>query len=166
MDDKNKTVVVEPAVVPKVDPSTTTISDDEALIAKLEKEKADLIVEAANYKVAFLKEKSKREVDPDETEEDRVRRITKEELAKTRISQIDADKEVLVQKLVKENKELKLAQLNKTTIPPQGIGSHNEGIKVPDTQITADQLAAFKAKGWTDKDIERYKKNLQKYGGR
>lgn len=165
MDDKNKTVVVDPAVDPKVVPPTPTESEDEKKIKQLESDKAALIVEASNYKVAFLKEKSKNEVDPDETDEERIRRITQEELTKNKISQIDAEKEKLLQKVLKDNSELKLALMNKTE-KPAADGIHNENPVVKDTIITPEQLAAFKAKGWSDKDIERYKKNLQKYGGR
>ncbi len=51
--------------------------------------------------------------------------------------------------------------MNKTGIP-SGTGSHTEGRQVVDTMVTPEQLAAFKARGWTDKDVERYKKNLLK----
>ncbi len=162
--DENKDTIktnVETVVTPeKVIPST---DDAEARIAALESEKATLIQNEANYKIAFLKEKSKnREPDPDETDEERIRRITREELSQNKISQIDAEKETLLKKLARENKELKLAQLNKTDIPASTT-THTEGQKVVDTLVTPEQLLAFKAKGWTDKDIERYKKNLVKY---
>lgn len=166
MNEKDKTVVVEPAVAPKTETSTVALTDDEARIAQLEKEKADLIVEASNYKVAFLKEKSKKEVDLDETEEERIRRITLETISENKIAQIDTEKEALLKKLARENKELKLAQLNNTKLPPQATGSDEPIATVKDTVITPEQLAAFKAKGWSDKDIERYKANLKKYGGR
>lgn len=165
MEIEKKAIVVEP-VAPPVTPPVITESEDEKRIKQLEKDKADLIVESSNYKMAFLKEKSKKESDLEETEEERVRRITLETIASTKVAQIDAEKEALLKKLAKENSELKLAQLNKTTNPPATIGSHNEGQEVKDTLVTPEQLAAFKAKGWTDKDIERYKKNLQKYGTR
>ena len=60
-------------------------------------------------------------------------------------------------------KELKLANLNKTNMPPASQGGHSEGQPVRSTAVTSEQLAAFKARGWSDKDIERYKKNLQRY---
>lgn len=161
-----KETIVEATVVPPVTPPVITETEDEKKIKQLEKEKADLIVEAANYKVAFLKEKSKKETDLEETDEERIKRITLETISSTKIAQIDAEKETLLKKLAQENRELKLAQLNKTITPPATIGTHTEGQSVTDTLVTPDQLAAFKAKGWTDKDIERYKKNLQRYGNR
>ncbi len=64
---------------------------------------------------------------------------------------------------LKENKELKLALSNKTTSgPAAAIGTHSEAPVVQDTLVTNEQMAAFKAKGWSDKDIERYKQNLRK----
>lgn len=144
-----------------VTPTATTEGDAEARIAKLEEEKA-------NYKLAFLKEKSKNKPEDlaNESEDDKISRIVAEKIAETKIEAIDNEKEDLLKKLAKENKELKLAQLNKTTTPPAAIGAHSESTAVIDTMVTPEQLLAFKARGWTDKDIERYKKNYQKYSGR
>lgn len=140
---------------------TGTEGDAEARIAALE-------IERNNYKMALLKEKGKKkpEVFEDETEDDKIQRIVDERIAASKIAQIDAEKESIYQKALKENKELKLAQLNKTTTPPAAMGTHSESIAVTDTMVTPEQMAVLKLKGWTDKDIERYKKNLQKGGGR
>lgn len=142
--------------------------DLEAKIKALEDEKAQLIENEANYKVAYLKEKSRNRENPeDESEDDKIRRIAKETLAESRIAQINLEQDALIKRTLKENKELKLAQLNKTTAtPPAGMGTSSEGQPVRDTLITPEQMAAFKAKGWSEKDIERYKKNLVKYSGR
>jgi hypothetical protein len=138
-------------------------TESELKILSLEKEKEEILVREANYKIAYLKEKKKNEVfDPNETDDERIRRITREELANTRLAQIDTEKEALLQKTIKENKELKLVIQNKIPDKPSG-GGHNEHIEVQSTSVTPEQLAAFKAKGWSDKDIERYKKNLQRY---
>ncbi len=157
-------VVAEPVVIPAADEK----GDVEARIAQLEADKAKAIEEAANYKLAFLKQKGKKPSEvilpEDETEEERIRRIVREENATKQIAAIDAEKEALLAKAVKENKELKLALQNKGNLPASDT-SHNQTIKVPDTQITPEQLAAFKARGWTDKDIERYKVNLAKRAG-
>lgn len=140
-----------------------TEEDLEAKVLALEAEKALHIEEAANYKMAYLKEKSKKtEFFEDESEEDRLRRITREEIANSRLSQIDRDKDEIYKKALRENKELKLAQLNRTGTPPASLGTHTEGYQVKDTLVTPEQLTAFKARGWSDKDIEKYKRNLQK----
>lgn len=152
-----QTAATEQTVTP-----TGTEGDAEARIAALE-------IERNNYKIALNKEKSKKKPDDfvdDEDEDDRIQRIVDARIASSKIAQIDAEKEAIYQKAIRENKELKLAQLNKTTTPPATMGTHSESIAVTDTLVTPDQMAIFKAKGWSDKDIERYKKNLNKYGGR
>ena len=147
---------------------TPTEEDLEARNKALEDEKARLIEESANYKMAYLKEKSKKKEDFEEGEndEDKMRRIAQETLADSRLAEIAMEQDAIIKKALKENKELKLAHLNKTNTPPAAVGTHTEGIEVKDTMVTPEQMTAFKAKGWTDKDIERYKKNLLRYGGR
>jgi hypothetical protein len=161
MDDKKATETIAETIAPQ---ETVTATDDaEARIAALEDEKATLIQNEANYKIAYLKEKSKnREPDPDESEEEKIRRITTETIANSRLADIAREQDSIIQKALKENKELKLAQLNKTDIPASTT-THTEGQRVTDTLVTPEQMLAFKAKGWSDKDIERYKKNLVKY---
>lgn len=157
------------AVIPAAAPEDTTvvIDDTEARIAALEAEKARLIEEGANWKVAALKYKKEgKQENFEEDDEDRMRRIAAETLANSRLVEIAREQDDIIKRALKENKELKLAQLSKTGTPPVAQGTHSEGQAVQDTLVTADQMAAFKARGWTDKDIERYKKNLQKYGGR
>lgn len=135
-------------------------------IKELEAEKAVILEREANYKVAYLKEVDKNKnsgIPENETEEEKIRRITREELAKKEIAAIDKEKEELLAKALKENKELKLAIQNKAPANPTGGGGSTEQPIVQSTLITPEQLAAFKARGWTEKDIERYKKNLQKY---
>ncbi len=147
----------------KVLPSTE--EDLEAKIQALEEEKARLVESEANFKVAYLKEKSKKtESFEDESEEDRFRRIAREELTNSRLSQIDREKDEAFKKALKENKELKLAQLNKTGTPPAGMGSHTETYQVRDTSVTPEQEAYFKnSLKWSDDKIARYKKNMLKY---
>lgn len=142
-----------------------TEDDLEARNAALEAEKARLIEEASNYKVAYLKEKSKNKGDDEDAGTDgdeRLRQITREELANSKIAQIAYEQDQIIKKALKENKELKLAQMNKTGAPAASIGAHSEAAPVRDTLVTPDQMAAFKARGWNDKDIERYKKNIQR----
>lgn len=161
MDPKNATEV--PAIAPEIveTPTLTQEEDLGAKFAKLEEEKE-------NYRKAYLKEHDKNKapkenLDGDLTE-DRISEIVDKRLADSRIVEIAREQDSIIQKALKENKELKLAHLNKTTATPSAaLGTHSEAAQVKDTSITADQLAAFKAKGWTDKDIERYKKNVRRF---
>jgi len=130
-----------------------TVDDDlEQKVAKLEEEKA-------NYQAAYLKERAKNH--EDESDEEKFRRIAREELQSSHILELDKQKDEIIRKALKENKELKLAQLNKTDIPASTT-VHSEGQAVSDTLITPDQLAQFKAMGKSDKWIENYKRNLVK----
>ena len=161
--------VIAPVETVKV--NTVAEVDLEAANVALEAEKAHLIEERDNYKFAYLKKTRKEQLEVndegiEETQDDKLRRITREELANSRIADIAREQDVIIKKALRENKELKLAQLNKTNIPPASVGTSNEGISVTSTSITPEQMAYFKAKKFTDKDIERYKKNLQKGGGR
>ena len=138
--------------------------DSEARFARLEAEKAKLAEEKENYRKAYLKEVNKDDDSADE--EGRLRKIAREELANSRLVDIAREQDELIRQTLKENKELKLAHLNKSTEPPATIGSHSESTPVRDTLVTQEQMTYFKSKGWSDQDIERYKKNLQKGGGR
>lgn len=143
-----------------------SVEDLEAKNAALEAEKVKLVGERENYKVAYFKEKSKHsEPDGDESDDDRIRRITHETLADSRLAEIAREQQAIIDKALKENKELKLAINNKTDIPVS-TGVHSEGIAVKDTLITPDLEAYFKSKNYTEKDRERYKKNLLRYAGR
>lgn len=148
--------------------SSPTDVDLESRFAQLEAEKLKAVGEAANYKMAYLKEKSKQKEESFEDEEgdEKFRRIAREELANSRLAEIATEQDAIIKKALRENKELKLAQLNKTNTPPAAMGTHSEGTPVKDTLVTPEQLAYFKSKNYTEKDIERYKKNLQKYGGK
>lgn len=154
------------ADAPKIPTEEVKVSTDdtEARIAAIEAEKAKLFEEKENYRFAYLKEKKKGDVDPSETEEERLRRIVREETASSRISLLDKEKEDLLKKTLRENKELKLAQLNKSDIPAS-TSVHSEGASVKDTLVTPEQERYFKdTLKWDDKKIANYKKNLQRHG--
>jgi len=163
--DKDKTAVNTTDSAASQTDTTVTVDDDStAKIASLEAEKAKLIEEAANWKVAALKAK-KEGNEPDEDE--RMERIARKALADSRLAEIAREQDAIIQKALKENKELKLAALNsKNKTPNAAIGNHTETQEVQDTIVTPDQMAAFKARGWDDKKIERYKKNLVRYAPR
>lgn len=163
MDKDIKTVnTTTPAVEPKEQANVPT-EDLEAKNAALEAEKARLIEENANWKLAALKAKGKTKENPEELDADeKMRQFVREEIANSRLAEINKEQDGIIKKALKENKELKLAQINRTTTPPASVGTHTEGQQVQDTLVTSEQVAAFKARGWNDKDIERYKKNLNK----
>ena len=145
-------------VIPATEAIVPAIAPEEDLEARL----AQLETEKENYRKAYLKEAARKVEPVDEDEDDKINRKVNEAIANSKLADIAREQDDIIKKALKENKELKLAQLNKTGTPPATIGSHNESTPVRDTLVTPEQMAAFKAKGWSDKDIERYKKNLQK----
>ncbi len=166
--DKPAVNTTQPAAVGEI-PAVVQTDDAEAKIAALEDTKASLTTEVANWKLAALKAKAKIKegIDPEEANRESIAAIVQEELAKSNLARVSQEQAEVLKKVLKENKELKLANANKANVtPPAAVGTHSEGKAVADTWITPEQIAAFKAKGWTDKDIERYKKNYQKAGGR
>ncbi len=146
----------------------TTVVDNEAIIAALEAEKAKLTTERDNYKIGMLKEKakSKGEVFEEEEGDERLRRIAREELINSDIARITREQDTIIKAALKENKELKLARLNKnetTTVK----GSSTESTPVRDTLVTQEQMRHFtEVLKWDANKIERYKKNIQKVAGR
>lgn len=124
--------------------------DLEAKVKALEEEKT-------NYQAAYLKERAKNH--DEESDEEKFRRIAREELDSSRIMDIDRQKDAIIAKALKENKELKLARLNKIDIPVSTT-THTESQPVKDAFITPEQMNSFKAMGKSDKWIENYKRNL------
>ncbi len=145
----------------------TTVVDNEAIIAALEAEKAKLTTERDNYKIGMLKEKAKSKGEDFEEEDDeRMERIAKKALADSRLAEIAREQDTIIRAALKENKELKLARLNKnetTTVK----GSSTESTPVRDTLVTQEQMRHFtEVLKWDANKIERYKKNIQKVAGR
>lgn len=140
-------------------------SATERELEQLRSDKAKAIEEAANWKIAAMKaKKGSAQEDNDETEEERVARLVSEQLSAKKVQELENEEKRLLERTLKENKELKLAQLHGRKEPLAGQGGHSEGPSVRSTLVTPEQEAAFKSRGWSDKDIERYKKNLVRYG--
>lgn len=135
-----------------------TIAPEEDLEAKM----AQLEEEKENYRKAYLKSESKKPEPVDEEEDDKINRKVTEAIANSKLAEIAREQDEIIKKALKENKELKAAQLGIKKEPVAGMGAHSESIPVRDTSITSEQMANFKARGWTDQDIERYKQNLRK----
>lgn len=155
--DENKAIEANaPAIAPEGEVKVTlpTEDDAEARIAQLEQEKA-------NYQAAYLKEKSKNK-EPVSDEDEKIARIVEAKLAESKINQIDLEKDEIYRKALKENKELKLAQLNKPDSVPTAMGVHSETQAVRDSQISPEQMNYFRSIGKNDKWIENYKRNLKK----
>lgn len=156
---KVETIATPPEIV--VTPTTTV--DYEAVLANKEVELQKTREEKDNYRKAYLKGKSTGD-DTSETNEEMVRRITREELLNTKEAQLVAEKDSIIKNTLKRNKELELALKNRGQIlSTSGEGSNTEKPEgKADNYLSNEQLSALKAKGWDDKKIEEFKKNAKK----
>lgn len=143
-------------------PSTTTEIDAQTRIAELETEKAKLETERDNYKIGMLKAKGKiPEFDENESEDDKIRRISHETLADSRLADIAREQDAIIKKALIENKELKTALKNKPSTTAVSSGSEpTQAVAVPGI-LSEEDIKEAKARGWSDKKIELLKRNIQ-----
>ena len=147
---------------------TTTEVDYEAKLAEANAKIAKISEEKENYRKGMLKAKGKLPDEDDNSsngEEDidsKVKRLVQEQLLQTQEAQAQAEKDMLIADMAKKNKELTLALKNRgqiSTATGQGSNEDKPEVKVEKT-LSTDQIASLKAKGWSDKKIEEFKKNL------
>lgn len=155
-----------------VDTSTnnSTEVDYEAELAKANDKIVKLGQEKENYRKGMLKAKGKLPDEDDNSSNDgedidsKVKRIVQEQLLDTKEAQALADRDNLVKDLAKRNKELTLALKNRgqvTSTSGQGSNQDRPEGKI-DNVLSNEQLTSLKAKGWDEKKIEEFKKNLIK----
>lgn len=146
--------------------STETIAPQAVVVSPEDAEArfTQLETEKENYRKAYLKEASKNKSgDENLDEDDKITQKVNEALANSRLAEIAREQDALIKNVLKENKELKLAHSNKNTTPPAAMGTSTESqTVVQDASLSPDQLNYFKSKGWDDKKIAQYKKNLAK----
>ena len=167
---ENQTVEakVETAVTqPEKDTLTqTTEVDYEAELQKKDAELAKVRGEKENYRKGMLKAKGKLPEDDnleDESLDDKVSRLVKEQILNTKEAQVQAEKDALVTTLAKKNKELTLALKNRKQITDvSALGSNGDKNEVKtDNFFSEAQIAELKKRGYSDKKIESLKGNLK-----
>ncbi len=159
---------VEPTVekapeVTKVEASQPTQTEVDLAVALAEKDKelADLAKERDNYKRGLLKAKGKpisEEIDDaDEDLNSKVARLVSEQLLTTKEAQIQADKDAIIKKALKENSELKVALKNsKGMTPSGGSSSADEPIQDEISKIfSKEQLEDLKKRGLDPKIVAK-----------
>jgi len=151
-------------------PTATEVVDYEAVLAKKDAELAEVRTERENYRKGMLKAKGKlpeeEELDSSTPEgmEALVDRKVQEKFLSTKEAQLQADKDAALRAMIKRNKELEVALKNRGQIlSPTAGGSNTEKPEGKvDNYLSNDQINALKAKGWDDKKIESFKKNMTK----
>lgn len=177
---ENKTETVEAKVEiavaqPKIEETSTQNTqevDYEAELAKKDAELAKTRQERENYRKGMLKAKGKIPDEDDNSSNDedldaKIDRKVQERLLETSEARIQADKDALIQSMAKRNRELTIAIRNRGQIS-DGTGQGSNQDKAPgrtDNTLSNDQIASLKSKGWSDKKIEEFKRNLTKGNG-
>lgn len=140
--------------------------DAEALLAEANERITKLADERDNYKRGLLKAKGKLdEEDLDPSREADIEKMVdakvKAALLETQYTAAQKERDELLSKIVKENKELRLAIKNK---PGGGTssGGGSSGPKVSDNILSEEQERELRTvRGWDDKKVDAYKKNLR-----
>jgi len=161
---------------PKVDASKANevknnepqVPDYEAILREKDERIAKLASDRDNYRTGMLKYKKSRPDDElDESNEDKMRQIIREELLNTDLAKTQAEKEAIIQKMAKELKEAKTAISNKSQMPtiPGGSSQPQDEItieKISDQQ-KADLTERAKQAGVDPKKfVDSFLKNLEK----
>jgi len=120
--------------------------DTLAEFAKLEAEKIQIQKERDNYRKAYLKKARGEEVEEptieDETEDERIRRLIREEQLSSKEAENARKLEETNQKILKENAELKKAFLNRSQISSSSIGSNMDKPEVKGNSIFSPEQEA------------------------
>lgn len=139
------------------------IKQKDAEIARIREEKD-------NYRKGLLKAKGKDDngnfEEGDETEEEKIRRIAKEEVLSTQESRIIREKEEAYNAVLKRNQELELALKNRSSVLNSASGANQDKPEAAKVRYFSDaQINALKARGFTDAMIEQAEKNSKSLQG-
>lgn len=147
-------------IVP-VAPLEQELAEMQSRYEALEAEKVRLEAEKNNYRKGMLKAKGKADDDYAEPEEDdeRIRRIMREELLNSDAARVQTQQQELIKSLLNKNKEMATALRNKAQMTPSGGSSADDGKPSKDNFWSPEQLADLKARGL---DPEKVKANMLK----
>lgn len=146
--------------------ASTQPIDYQAELAAKDAELAKVREERENYRKGMLKAKGKAgdsgESDDDELSlDEKIDRKVEERLLATQEAKILKEKDELLGKALKENRELRTSLQNRNQISNNSQGGSNETkIEVGNQFFSDAQIAELKSKGWDDKKIEMLKKNV------
>jgi hypothetical protein len=126
--------------------------DDSVLaeFAKIEADNIKLQEERDNYRKAYLKKAKGEAEEPDfedESEDERIRRIFREEQFNSKEAENQRKKDELNQKIIKENEELRKALANRSQINSSSQGSNMDKPEVKgNSMFSPDQEAELRAR--------------------
>lgn len=154
-----------PAAVPAQDDLAAKLAEKEAELKKLAEERD-------NYKNGLLKAKGKLTEepsgndDPQLSEEERMRKIVREEMMATQEAKLLAEKEAILQQALKENREMKIALGSKQGIKTSGDGAPSDNKVATPQYFSDEQINDLKARGFDEAKIKKLVENMQNMRGR
>lgn len=138
------------------------LKEKDAKIVKLQQDRD-------NYRKGMLKYKKQSEENPEDKsfEEEKIKQIVQEALISSEISRESTEKDAIIQKIAKENSELRTTLQNKSQVPsmPGGSSQPQDDVKLETlTKDQKDELTAAAIAIGQDpaKFIDRAVQNLRK----
>lgn len=165
MTDEEKKAVEDKAAADAAVAAAKEPSEIEKQLAEKDDKIKKLTEDRDNYRRGLLAKKGKNDKgeDIDLTVDEKIAAGIEEALLNSSIAKESAEKDDLIKKALARNKELETTIKNRSQISTTESGSGNEIKIVPKDPVLSDEkLKQFKAMGWDEKKIERYKENLKK----
>lgn len=150
----------QPTAVEKIEEQSPAAEIDYATeYAALLEENVRISSDRNNYRKGLLHAKGKKQVDEEELSEDeKIEQLLDRKLAERDDKNKEDKKRELAMKLVKENRELKIALQNRSQVSVGASGSSTKETVTNDTYWSKDQLEYFKKRGL---DPNTVKKNIE-----
>ncbi len=160
---KNQSAATDQGANAQPTPAEKEVDYEQVLTAARERTRA-LEDQVANLRVGILKAKGKLPTDEEDNLDPKqldvlVEQKVKEALLSQELEKARTYESSEVSRLAKRTKELELALKNRPHVSPTAVGSHSEG-PIVSGSYSKEEQDMFKAKGWDDKKIQAYKKNL------
>lgn len=143
-------------------------TDFEKLLADKDAEIAKLATEKENYRIGMLKAKGKLPADDDQGGDDsddvdtKIQKAVRDALYSEQERKLQAEKEQLLQQVIKENKELKTTLANKQGMTGSADGGSADDKTATPQYLSPEQIKELKARGWDDAKINKFVENLKK----
>lgn len=152
-----------------VKPTASEQPDYLTMLKEKDEKIAKLQGDVGNYRKGMLKYKKESEANPDDKsfEDERIRQIVQEQIASSELARESSEKDSIIQKMARENSELRTTVINKSQVLSMPGGSSQPQDDVKPQSLTEEQKAeltkAALAIGAKPEDfIKRAVENLKK----
>ena len=136
----------------KAEPSQVDLADE---LLKTQEELKKVSSERDNYRTGLKIAKGKASDEELEDDEQKFRRIAREEALAVKQSELSDKERDIIQNLVKENRELKTANRARAGITSTSAGGSTKDVTVSDNSPLSEEFKAnLKARNWTPEMIK------------